>query len=159
MVEPVTVTHERVLPARLDPAYAWLTGYDEADPERAGAVLKEREVLEADDERVVLADRVASMGLEREVRVVVELDPPDAWRATLHGADAANPDRFSYRLEDHGEGRTRLVATYEYAASTRFERAILWLISPLLARETRKMWDGYEAAMRRELARNATIPP
>lgn len=153
VVEPFTLTVERPLPARAEAAYAWLTDYEPADAERAGAVIAAREVLEEEEDRIVLVERVRSIGIEREVRTIVELDPPHRWQATMHGADTGNPDVVTYQLDPIDETRSHLSVTYAYGLDGYLEKAMVWLLSPLMKREVRKMWDGFEAAMRRELAR------
>ncbi len=152
MAEPFTLTIERTLPLDADNAYGWLTDYHARDADLAGAILVDREVLDQDPEagRIVLAETRRSLAIERTVRTVVELDPPRAWQATVHGADAGTPDVFTYRLDPIDETRSRLTVTYAYGVGNLVETGMLWLVSPLVRREIRKMWQGFEAAMRRE---------
>lgn len=154
VAEPFTLTIERTLPVDADNAYAWLTDYHPRDADLADAVLVDREILEEGREagRIVMAETRRSLALERTVRTVVELDAPGAWQATVHGADAGTPDVFTYRLDPIDETRSRLTVTYAYGVGNVVEKGMLWLLSPLVKREIRTMWQGFETAMRREVA-------
>lgn len=160
MTRYLTVRHERLLHHPRDRAYAWLTDYEAADAQRAGAVLTSREVVSQEGDRIALDEEIRSLGLERSVRTVVELDPPDRWTAQVHHTPGAEPDLFEYQLEAVDDGSSRLTVAYRYAATNLLERFMLWLLRPWLRKETTRMWEGFEAAMDAELGpqTRATTP-
>lgn len=155
MTRYVTVEHQRTFHHPLDQVYTWLTDYDEDDPQRAGAVIVSREVVSQDDDRVALDEEVSSLGLDRSVRTVVELDPPDAWRAQVHHTPGSEPDIFEYQLEPLGDRGCRLTAVYRYAVTSLWEKLMLKVLARWIEKEFTTMWDGFSDAMDRELTSQA----
>lgn len=151
MVDTVTIRYERRLEQPLDAAYRWLTDYQDDDPERAGSIIRKREVVEEDEDRVVLEGELETIGRTMEGRAVVELDPPDAWTANLYDQKGRRSGVYEYRLEPLDEG-CRLIVDYQLAAPTLKHKALLWIGKPLIRRELATMWDGFVEAMREELA-------
>lgn len=151
MTRYVTVEHQRTFHHPLDQVYTWLTDYDEDDPQRAGAVILSREVVSQDEGRIALDEEVTSLGLDRSVRTVVELDPPDAWRAQVHHTPGSEPDLFGYQLDALEGGGCRLTATYRYAVTSLWEKLMLKVLARWIGKELATMWDGFDNAMDREL--------
>lgn len=150
MVDTVTVRYERTLEHPVEDAFAWLTDYQEDDPERAGGIIQERRVIEETDERIVLEGELETLGREMEGTAVVKLDPPDHWRAHLYDAKGRPSGIYDYRLEPEADG-SRLVVDYQFAAPKLKHKLLLWVTRPLIRRQLDEMWDGFADAMDREL--------
>lgn len=155
MARYVTVEHQRTFHHPLDQVYAWLTDYEKRDAQRAGAVIVSREVVSQDEGRIALDEVISSLGLERSVRTVVELDPPDAWRARVHHTPGSEPDLFEYQLEPLDDRGCRLTATYRYAVTSFWERLMLKVLARWIDKEIQTMWSGFANAMDRELTAQA----
>ncbi len=157
MTRYVTVEHQRTFHHPLDQAYVWLTDYEEGDAQRAGAVIVSREVVSEEDGRIALDEEISSLGLERSVRTVVELDPPDAWRAQVHHTPGSEPDIFEYQLEPLEDRGCRLTVTYRYAVTSIWERLMLKVLARWIRKEIETMWDGFSHAMDRELTAQTRV--
>lgn len=151
MADFVTVRYERDLDHSLDAAFEWLTDYQDDDPDRAGAVVLERPVLERSDQKVVLRGTVEVLGQRGTGMTEVDLMPPDHWRATIvEGRGRGSV--YDYRLEPVAGGdRCRLVVDYHLRVKRLRSRIKLWLMRPLVRRELDRMWNGFAAAMDAEL--------
>lgn len=151
MVDTVELRYERSLGHPVEDAFSWLTDYQEDDPERAGAIIEERRVVEEADERIVLEGELETLGRRMEGTAVIELDPPDHWTAHLFDTKGRPSGVYDYHLEPDTEG-SRLRVDYRFGAPKLKHKLILWLTKPLIRRQLDKMWDGFEAAMDQEIA-------
>ncbi|HVM46022.1 MAG TPA: SRPBCC family protein [Candidatus Thermoplasmatota archaeon] len=135
-------------------AYAWLTDFDEQDAERAGgAVVGERRVVLRERDRVVVEGVLEVAGRRIPARAEVALLPPDRWRAHIRHARGSLVTFNEYHVASDGAGGTVLEVRYHFALSTLRHRLRYWLGGrSILRRELEAMWDGFEAAMARELA-------
>lgn len=150
VVDTVRLRYERALSHSVEDAFAWLTDYEDTDPERAGAIIEGRRVLEADEDRIVLEGQLESLGRRMDGTAVVKLDPPDHWRAQLYDTEGRPSGVYDYRLEERETG-SHLVIDYEFVAPKLKHKLIYHLGKPLIRRELDKMWDGFEAAMDEEI--------
>lgn len=150
MPDWITIRYDRRLPVPRDQAYEWLTDYEEDDPDRAGAIIEERRVVEETEDRVVLDGRISTLGRRMEGRAEVELSPPDAWTAHLYDTKDRKGGRYEYRLEPE-DGGSRLVVAYHVRAPRLRDRLVLTLAKPWIRREIDAMWDGFVEAMVDEL--------
>lgn len=145
----LSIDLQRELPAPLKDAYAWLTDFEAADGDRAGAILRDRPVLEEGDDHVLLEARYGPLGLLPPARMRVDLDdPPRRWEATY--VDGPLDGHVTYELEPAGPEDSVLHVAYEIDAPT----GLGWAApaaAPLVRRRLHSMWDGYEAALREEL--------
>ena len=133
-------------------AYAWLTDFDERDAERAGAIVRERRVVERDGTRLRLEGHLEVAGRGIPSRATVDLAPPDRWHAKLYDKRGRLYMFNDYVVEPDGTGGTRLVVDYHLVLPTLRHRLRYHLGGKLvLRREITRMWEGFEAAMDREL--------
>jgi hypothetical protein len=151
VVDTVTIRYERDLDHPLEDAYRWLTDYRNDDADRAGAVIRDREVVERTEDRIVLEGELETLGRRMDGRAEVELDPPDAWTARLYDEKGRRSGVYRYRLEPTEGPGCRLVVDYELVAPKLRHKAMLWIGRPLIRRELATMWDGFVEAMREEL--------
>jgi len=158
-VATVEVTRERELAHPLEACYDWLTTDVGSDPARAGTVIEARDVVTEDEQagQTELAERISALGFQRQVRTIVDLDPPDTWRARVFESTDDAPDVFTYELEPVTEDRTRLRATYRFERLDGLETLLVRLLSPVVRRRLDRMWDGFEQAMDRELDREHVV--
>lgn len=159
MTRYVTIEHERTLHHPLEEAYAWLTDYEERDADRAGAVVVSREIVSQEEGQISLDEEISSLGLQRSVRTVVELDPPDTWTAQVHHTPGSQPDLFEYQLEAIDDTTCRLTVAYRYAVTSIWERVMLKLLKRWIRKEITRMWDGFVNAMDRELTARSQPTP
>lgn len=147
------VPYRRLLDHPVETAFAWLTDFDDGDGDRAGAVLAGRRVLERTDRRVVVENR--HKGFARRGSGIGEatLEPPDRWRARVVNDRGLTVMKATYRLEprDGGE-RSELIIDYHFATPRLRYRLLFDFFGPFVRRELSRMWDGYVAAMDRELS-------
>lgn len=154
--ERMKITLRRDLPVPLPAAYAWLTDYQDDDPDRTTAVVKRRPVVERSGNRVVLEGTLSILGNTRSGKVEVLLYPPDHWVATiLEGSGRGSV--YTYRLTPTATG-CRLTVDYSFPVRRLSARIKVWLATPLIRRELTKMWDGFEASMAKELGVAAQPP-
>lgn len=149
MRKPVHIHLERRLPHARDAAYAWLTDFDEADVERAGAVVEMRKVVERGPGRIAYEGETSVLGRRSHGRTEVTLQPPDRWEARVVSGPRLGSFTH-YRLVPEGAG-CFLTVDYHFLVSPSSRHRLLRLAKPLVARELRKMWDGFAAAMDEEL--------
>lgn len=150
MADLVHVPYRRRLDHPVEDAYRWLTDYRDDDPDRAGAIIVERRVVEDDEDRIVLEGELETLGRRMSGRAVVRLDPPDHWRAELFDTQDRPTGVYDYRLADLGDG-SQLVVDYGIAAPKLRHKLLLTVARPWIRRELDAMWDGFEDAMDREL--------
>lgn len=151
MVDTVHLRYERSLSHGVDEAFDWLTDYDDDDASRAGAIIEDRRVVEASEDRIVLEGQLETLGRRIEGTSVVKLDPPDRWTAHLFDEKGRPAGRYEYGLERQEQG-SLLTVDYGFAAPKLKHKVLLWLSKPLIKRELDKMWAGFEEAMAEELS-------
>lgn len=145
----VTISYARVIPFPVGEAFAWLTDYQDDDPSRTSAVVKRRPVLSRSEDKVVMEGELELLGVRGVGRVEVSLHPPDRWVAEIvQGGGVGSV--YEYRLSPHPRG-SRLDVRYRVRVRRWASRLRLVLARPLLRREIHRMWDGFAAAMEREL--------
>jgi len=154
------IRYRRTFPFPVGEAYAWLTDYQDDDPARTGAIVKERPVLSRSENQVVLRGVLETLGRRWEGNAVVDLMPPDRWRATTRDARGRVRSVYDYRLEPADGGRASLL-TVDYRFNVRRWRTRLTLLVArrAIVKEIDRMWDGFAAAMQRELRPGATVAP
>lgn len=141
-----------------DPArvYAWLTDYDEEDPKRAGGVVTKRRVLSRSATRVTMEGELDVIGRAMPGTAEVDLEPPSAWHARFYLKGKTLAFWNDYRVAPDGNGGTLLEVDYHYRMPT-LKRRILYHLAGKrrIRRDLDLMWNGFEAAMDRELAATA----
>lgn len=148
----VDIPYSRVFPHPIDACYAWLTDYQDDDPAIAGDIIKERSVQERGPERVVM--RVKNVLAGRSLSGMAEvLLHPKEYR---YEARSLEGDRgaihYTYQLTALGASRTRLEVHYRTRARKFSSRLKIILARPFVQRQVARMWDGFAAAMDRDLA-------
>ena len=130
-------------------AYAWLTDFTEDDAKHAGAVIQTRKVRERGPKRVVYEGETEVLG--RRIWGVSEVDlaPPDRWEARVVEGPRKG-SRTTYHLVPRGAG-CEITVDYRFVLDDPRRFLLLRVAKPLVARELRKMWRGFAAAMSREL--------
>ncbi|HWH07586.1 MAG TPA: SRPBCC family protein [Candidatus Thermoplasmatota archaeon] len=149
----VTIPYTRVLPHPVEEAYAWLTDYQDDDPQRTTAVVKRRPVLSRTKDKVVLEGELEMLGVRGVGTVEVTLLPPDRWVAEIVKGGGKG-SVYEYRLTPAAGGGSRLDVRYRVRVRRWSSRLRLLLARPLLRRELDRMWDGFAESMARELSRN-----
>lgn len=153
----VSILIERRLPHARDAAYAWLTDFEDADAQRAGAVVEMRRVTHRSPARIVYEGEQVVLGRRSTGTTEVTLHPPDRWEARV----VAGPRLGSfthYRLVPDGAG-SRLTVHYHLQLDDARRMFLLRLAKPLVKRELSKMWDGFVGSMAGELGvARATAP-
>lgn len=150
MPTPVEIVVERSFRVPPAKAYEWLTDIDDADVERTDAVLESRKVLERAPDRVVYEGETEVLGRRIFGRTEVALRPPDRWEArTVSGPRKGSFTRYHVAPE---EGGSRVRVHYHFILDDPTRHVLLRVAKPLVRRELRKMWDGFAAAMEKELA-------
>ncbi len=146
----VPIRYSRVLDHPLGVAYEWLTDYQDDDPARTTAVVKRRPVIERHADRIVMDGTLEIMGNKGSGKVEVRLFPPDRWVATIiEGAGRGSV--YEYQLTAIDANRSRLDINYGVRAKRWRKRMMVRLARPFIRRELNTMWDGFAAAMAREL--------
>ncbi|MCA1814650.1 MAG: SRPBCC family protein, partial [Halobacteriales archaeon] len=151
MGEHVVLHWSRELRVPLGPAYAWLTDYQDDDPQRAGAIIKARPVVERTRDKVVLQGHLEVLGRTMSGTADVHLFPPDRWEARFRHKDGGlNGSVYLYKLTPTANG-CRLDVDYRFRARRLKSKLRLTLAKPAIRRELDKMWDGFIASMERDL--------
>lgn len=151
----VLLHYEREFPFSVEQAYAWLTDYQDDDHERAGAIIKRRTVVRREMDK---EGRPVEFELEGELetlgqstgtgRAIIRLFPDEKrWIAEL----GAGRWIYEYRLVPAKKG-SRILIDYRFGSKRLRRRVLLTLTKPLIRREIHKMWNGFDAAMKKELA-------
>lgn len=152
MADHVTIRYERELDHPVEAAYEWLTDYQDDDPDRAGAVVVERPVLERSETKVVLKGTVEVLGDKGTGLTEVDLMPPDKWRARIVDGRGRG-SVYEYRLEPlDGGDRSRLVVDYHIRVKRFSSKLKVLLGRPFVRRELDRMWAGFAKSMDEELA-------
>lgn len=156
MSEPphARLTVRRRLPHAPDAAYAWLTDFDERDAERAqGHVIGSRRVAKREGNRLVLEGELEIAGRMIPGHADIDLDPPGRWHAKLRNKRGKLVTFNDYRVEPDGNGGSILTVDYHFVLPKLKHRIRYHLGGKrILKRELDAMWDGFAAAMRKELA-------
>ena len=155
----VNLHYEREFPYPVDVAYAWLTDYQDDDHQRAGAIIKRRDVVRREvdkDGRAVeyeLEGELETLGLKTGPgRVIVKLEPDrHAWQAIFPRGSWV----YSYRVVPAPRG-SKIVIDYRFGSRRWTRRLAIWVAKPRIRRELDVMWDGFSAAMEREIGTSAS---
>lgn len=139
----------RDIPVAVDAAFAWLTDFREEDAQLAGAVVKKREILERGKDRVVYRGETETLGRASWAVTEVTLRPPARWEARVTDGPRTG-SVTEYALVPRGAG-SQLRVRYQFAFLEPKTRFLFRLAKPLVRRELGRMWDGYVAAMARDL--------
>lgn len=147
----VTIPFTRRFPYPVDQAYAWLTDYQDDDPQRTTAVVKRRPVVSRSKDKVVMEGELEMLGVRGTGTVEVSLHPPDRWVAEIVKG-AGRGSRYEYKLTPAPDG-CRIDVKYHVRVRRWGSRLRVTFAKPLLRRELRTMWDGFAASMEREMPR------
>lgn len=144
--------YAREFPHSAEECYQWLTDYQDHDPDLAqGHILREREVVERTPERVVMRVRNDFMGRAMKGRAEIRLFP-EALRYEARPLDGDGGGLlYTYQLTPLGPSRARLDVAYGHRARRVKRWVQLQLARPAAMRKIGKMWDGFAAAMQRDL--------
>lgn len=149
----------REFPHPAEDCYRWLTDYSDEDPRLAGAVLKERRVLERHDDRVVLEVHNEVLGRPMRGRGEVRLFPGELRYEARSLEGDGGAILYTYQLTPLGPARTRLEVRY----GTRVRRVSRWLqivlARPIIRRRLHRMWDGFARAMDADLRAPTAAAP
>lgn len=144
----MSLKYERTFPYPIDVAYAWLTDFQDDDPARAGGVIQKRDVVRRSEREIEVDAELAVIGKPSRGKAVIHLFPEEhRWVARI-GKGAWE---FHYHLEPAGANATRLKIDYQVGSRRWTRRALVRLAKPVIMRRIDRMWDGFDAAMRREL--------
>ena len=150
----VSLKYERTFPYPIDTAYAWLTDYQDDDPQRAGTLVRKRDVVRRSDREVEVDGHLEILGRDYEGKAVIHLYPEEhRWMAVI----GKGGWQFHYKLTPLGPASCRLDIDYQMGSRKWLKRLRIQLAKPLIRRELDHMWDGFDAAMRRELGAPATL--
>ena len=153
MTSPVHIRVTRAFPHGRDAAYAWLTDFEDADAQRAGAVVEMRKVIERSKDRIVYEGETSVLGRRTWSTTEVTLSPPDRWEAEVtHGPRKGSFTH--YHLVPKGEG-CHITVDYHFLLDDPKRMMLLRIAKPLVKRVLVKMWSGFADAMQRELPRGA----
>ena len=152
----VSLKYERTFPYPVSVAYAWLTDYQDDDPQRAGTVIKSRNVVRRSDREVEVDAELEIVGKPARGRATIHLYPEEHRWIAIIGKGAW---QFDYRLEPAGPNAARLKVDYKVGSRRWTRRAMTWLAKPIILRRLDRMWANFDAAMRRELGPAPTPAP
>lgn len=136
-------------------AFAWLTDFDERDPERAqGAVVRDRRVTSREGSQLRLEGMLEIAGRPIPGYAIVDLAPPDRWHAKLYDRKSRLVTFNDYRLAPDGNGGARFEVDYHFVLP-KWKHRLRYHFGgkQILRRELTRMWAGFEDAMDRELPR------
>lgn len=157
MGEFVDITYTRVLPYPVDVAYAWLTDYRDDDHTRTDRVLARRTVAERAPDRVLMDVELDIVG-RTKARAEVRLFPPDRWEARPIGRHGPSKTVYTYQLEP-APGGSRLTVVYHTRVRNPVRRTVARLMLPVLRARIARMWDGFAAAMAKDLGATPRSAP
>lgn len=129
--------------------YAWMTDYQDDDPERAQQTLRRRRVVERSASRVVLEEELELGGVVGRGVFEVDLDPPGHWVARIVRGSGRG-SMHDYRLVPSARGCRLLV---RYGIQTRRLRAFVRVMLSRrgLRREFEAMWAQLARSLDAEL--------
>lgn len=144
----VSLKYVRHFPYPIETAYAWLTDYQDDDPQRAGALVRKRDVVRRSDREVHVDGHLEILGRDYEGKAVIHLYPEEKrWQAVIGRGNW----QFEYRLTPTGPNACRLDIDYQMGSRKWAKRLRYTLAKPFVRRQLDRMWDGFEASMKREL--------
>ena len=151
MADLIDVPYVREFPYPVERAFAWLTDYADDDHERAGAIVRKREVLKREGNVVKLRGENEMRGMLLKGQADIHLFPAEhRWEARfIEGAGRGS--LYTYQLTPTAKGGSRLEVHYGIRARRFASKLKVWLAKPIIKREIHQMWDGFDAAMKREL--------
>lgn len=150
----VAYRYSREFPHPAHDCYRWLTDYSDKDPElAAGAILREREVVERTPERIVLRVDNEILGRAMKGRAEVLLQPGRLFYEAKPLDGDGRSLHYTYQLTELGASRTRLDVVYRHRARSWRSWLRLHLARPLALRRIRAMWDAFARAMAADLSR------
>lgn len=149
--EPIEIRVRQRFPHARDAAYAWLTDIQDDDPQRTGAVLSSRRVVERRKDGLAYEGETEVLGRRVFARTEVTLLPPGRWEARITKGIRTG-STTDYRLEPNGAG-CQLIVTYRFVFADARTRIIVRLLRPLVRRALVRMWAGFADDMARELPR------
>lgn len=157
MPDEVVLHYRRTFDAPLPAAYAWLTDYQDDDPQRTTRIVKRRPVVSRSKDVVVLDGEIDVLGQRWKGRAEVHLFPPDRWEARFVRGDGRVGNLYEYRLFPEGPDRCRIEVAYRIRARRPLNRLRLTLFKPLIRREIHQMWDGFARSMAEDLRREGAV--
>lgn len=150
-VEPtfVEIRVSRTFPYPVEKTFAWLTDYQDDDPGRTTAVVKRRPVIARTKDKVTLEGEIELLGSRGIGKVEVSLMPPDHYVANIiEGAGRGSV--YDYKLTPVPGGKSRLDVNYRIRVKRWKSRIRVTLAKPFAKRRLNVMWDGFEAAMKKD---------
>lgn len=153
-MKPVRIQLTRRFPFAPGVAYPWLTDFQDADAVSAGAVVKKRRVTTREAGRVVYEGETEMLGVKAWSVTEVSLSPPSRWHArVIEGPRVGS--QTSYELRADGASGSVLTVTYDFVLRPKVRMLALRVLRPLVARQLERMWGGFDAEMRKDLAEPA----
>jgi hypothetical protein len=151
----VEVRLQRAFRHAPDAAYGWLTDFRADDGAIAGALIEGRDRVAREGDVVRMATRIKRpLGSVRVREQEVRLFPRERrWESRIV-AGYGQGSLHRYQVVPAPEG-SALEVRYGFAAASPMRAALLRAGRPLLARQLHRMWDGFEAAMDRDLVPRA----
>jgi hypothetical protein len=149
MAKPVHIRVERSFAQPRERAYQWLTDFDDADADRADAVIKKRKVLERAKDRIVYEGETEVLGRRTWSVSEVQLSPPDRWEAKVTKGPRTG-SYTHYLLVSSGNG-CRVTVDYHFLLDSPARMLLLRVAKPIVKRDLQRMWDGFAEAMQHEL--------
>jgi hypothetical protein len=148
----VPIRYSRVFPHGLAETFDWLTDYREDDPSLTTAVVVDkRPVVKREGDTVTLHGTLEILGNRGSGIVEVKLQPPDRYTATIvQGAGKGSV--YEYALTPVSPTATRLDVTYNVRVKRLRKRILVAIARPLVRRDIARMWEGYAAAMAKDLS-------
>jgi hypothetical protein len=140
----------RRVPYPMDPAYRWLTDFDEFDHQRSSGFLRGRRVLDAPKGLARIEDRVRLLGEDRTLTQEVDLQPPDRWVARVVEGDWAGTEAV-HELAAAPDRGSLLVVKYTFSVGLLGRLRLAVGAGDDLEAELVDAWDGVVAAMEDEL--------
>lgn len=150
----VSLKYERTFPYPIDAAYAWLTDYQDDDPQRAGTLVRKRDVVRRNDREVEVEGWLEVLGRDYEGKAVIHLFPEEKRWVAIIGRGGWE---FHYQLTPLGPHATKLTIDYQMGSRRWTRRLQYRLAKPLIRRHIHRMWNNFDAAMRRELGPPAPL--
>lgn len=147
---PIVVRYHREFPVPVAKAFAWLTDFQDDDPQRTDRIVVSRPVKERHPDRVVLDGTVEMLGKRSRGTAEVRLFPPDRWEARIVDG-AGRGSVYDYHLTPTRKG-CRLDVAYRLRVRRPSRRIVVRLLKPWLWRQLDRMWDGFAASMAKDLA-------
>lgn len=146
----VVIPYSRVFPYPRDACFAWLTDYQDDDPQRTDAIVKKRPVIERTKDRVVMDGELEILGTRMKGIAEVLLFPPDRYEARITKREK-RLSTYRYRLTPVAGG-TRLDVEYEIVTRRFTTWFKIQLGRPFIRRELETMWRGFARSMEKDFA-------